>query len=457
VTGQTFKRRRLGACAFVLAVVMTGIGGAVRATTPPPLDAAACVAQALRDSALVQRGDAQVQEYLARLQEIEAVYYPKLTATAFVAPVFSVKGSGFQEHVERRYRSIADWGPYTSLEMLLAKPLYTFGRAEAGQAAARARADVERARLRETRNKVALETRRMYYFRLYALSMLPALRNAETLLDEAQAKARELFEEGDGAVTEVDLAKLAYGTMEVKRYRLVAENGADLALGALKHSMGLPESAELTQADSMLPDAPPGDNRPLVALLQQAAETRPEWDQAASGKRAAIAWEKAERLAIWPTVFAAGTFSGAYTPNHDADQNPWHFDFYNRYAGGVAVGLKFDVDPALANAKARTALATGEQVAALRRFAATGIPLQVRQAHMDVARTRQALELTKTGVTATRKWMTFAGHAYASGIGEAREVLEGLSAYLQAKRTHYETLQAFWVAQAELTYALGLH
>jgi outer membrane protein TolC len=413
------------------------------------------VAQAVRDSAAVQQGDARVQEFLARLQELEAVYYPRLTGTVFVAPVFTVKGNGFEPLVERRYRSISDWGPYTSLEMLLVKPLYTFGRVEAGEQAARARAQVERARLREAKNKVALETRRLYYQRLYALSMLPALHNADTLLMQAQSKARESFEEATGDVTEVDLAKLTYGITEVKRYKLVAEEGAALALAALKHTMGMAESAELVQADAVLPEAPEGRNQSLVELVRQAAEARPEWEQIDQGRRATIAWEKAERLAVWPALFVAGTFNGAYTPNHEADRNPYHHDTYNHFAGGAAIGLKFDVDPAGARAKARVAQATGEQVDALRRLAATGIPLQVRQAYDAIVRSRQALVHTQAGVVATRKWMSFGATAYASGIGEARDVLEGLAAYLQAKRTHAETLLGFWLAQADLTYAIG--
>jgi outer membrane protein TolC len=420
------------------------------------LDVEACVRAAVADSAVMQEGDAKVAEYMARLKEIESVYYPKFAATLFVAPVFTVKGNGFEQAVERRFTSISDWGPYTSLEMLLTKPLYTFGRVEAGADAARARAEVERARLRESRNKIALEVRKLYYMRLLAQSMLPALHNADALLSDALQNAQNMFDEASGDVTEVDLAKLSYGAAEVKRYILVAQYGSNLALSALKHTMGWPETAQLEQADTLLPAPPQADNTTLAALIEQAEQRRPEWLQLQQGARAAHKLAEAERRANWPVLFAAGVFSGAYTPNHDADENPWHLDIYNRYAGGVAVGLKFDLDPMLARAKAQVAQAKGAQIDALKRFAQTGIPLQVKRAHCDVQRHQMALKLADSGVIATRKWMTFGASAYASGIGEAREVLEGLAAYLQAKRTYFETLQAFWLAQAELTYALGL-
>lgn len=420
------------------------------------LDVEGCVRAAIADSAVMQEGDAKVAEHMARLREIESVYYPKFAATVFVAPVFTVKGNGFEPAVERRFTHLSDWGPYTSLEMLLTKPLYTFGRVEAGVDAARARAEIERARLRESRNKIALEVRKLYYMRLLAQSMLPALHNADQLLRDALERAQEMFDEASGDVTEVDLAKLTYGAAEVKRYILVAEYGSNLALAALKHTMGWPEGAELEQADTLLTPAPESVEMSLPQLLEQAAGGRPEWIQLRQGSRAAQKLAQAESLANWPVLFAAGVFSGAYTPNHDADENPWHLDIYNRYAGGVAMGLKFDLDPALARAKVHGAQAKGKQIEALRRFAETGIPLQVKRAHGDVQRHHKALKFADSGVVATRKWMTFGASAYASGIGEAREVLEGLAAYLQAKRTYYETLQAYWLAQAELTYALGL-
>ena len=51
--------------------------------------------------------------------------------------------------------------------------------------------------------------------------------------------------------------------------------------------------------------------------------------------------------------------------------------------------------------------------------------------------------------------MRSASTAYASGSGDARDLLEGLAAYVQAKRTHLEALQSFYLADAQLIYAVG--
>ncbi len=119
--------------------------------------------------------------------------------------------------------------------------------------------------------------------------------------------------------------------------------------------------------------------------------------------------------------------------------------------------MLFDVDPAKSSARSAQAEATGAQVEALRRFASTGIPLQVRKAYDEVQRGRELVKLSEEGAEATKKWMTFAAAAYLSGTGEARDVLEGVAAYLSAKKGYYESLQGYYVACAELDFAVGLH
>ena len=413
-----------------------------------------CVTIALRESPKIAEVAAKVRGFEARLAEIEAVYWPKLQALAYLAPMFTVRGSALQPDVERRY-GVSDWGPYGRLEALLALPLYTFGRVEAGADAAAARADVERARLAGARGMVALEVHRLYYTHLYALSMLPSLRSGAKIVDEALTRGQALFAAGTGEVTQVDLMKLTYGRTEIARYMRLATDGADLALAALAHTLGRPADPKLQLALTRIPKLPSTSPESLPAQLEQAARQRSEWRQLNRGRDATLSLADAERLANAPVVFVAGQLAASWTPTRDGTDNPYHYDPYNDLSGGVAVGLQWALDPAAARARTQHAEALGAEVAALRRFAETGIPLQVRQAHQSVTRQRALAELGRSGVKATRKWMTFAATAYESGTGEARDLLEGLVAYLQAKRTHYEALRDFHIAAAELRRATG--
>jgi hypothetical protein len=121
----------------------------------------------------------------------------------------------------------------------------------------------------------------------------------------------------------------------------------------------------------------------------------------------------------------------------------------------VAIGLTFDLDPAKARARAGQAAALSTELAGLETFARTGIPMDVRRAHDEAVQNKRIAGVAEQGATAARKWMIFAGAAFATGTGEAKDLLEGLAAYLQAKRSHYESLQNMQISLADLLYVTG--
>ena len=413
-----------------------------------------CVEHALQSNAQIQEAQAKVAQWQARLKQVESLYYPKLMGLAYLAPMFTVHGNAV-DGVERRWKSYRDWGPYTHLEAILAQPIYSFGRIAAGKDAAKHRVEVEKAQVRATEHLVAREVKNYYYLHLFAKSLIPALNNASEILVTAREKADEIYDAGTGEVTQADLMKLEYGKSEIEKYLLLAKNGADLALGALKHTIGLPYTTPLALKDKKLPRAKLKNMASLAELLVESANNRPEWLQLSHGEQAALSLEKAETLANWPVVFLGGNFRFDWAPTRTDTNNPYHMDEYNNLYGGLALGLKFDVDPALASAKADEAKALGKEVEALKQFARSGIPLQVRKAHQEVTQATQLAKISKRGEKAARKWMTFSAAAYATGTGEAKDVLEGLVAYLQAKRSYYESLLNFHVGLADLSLALG--
>lgn len=434
---------------------------AAEAPEPPRLDADGCVAVALGASGLVAEARGKVAEWAARLAEVESIFYPKLVGLGFVAPLYEMRTATFPSTIDRASvgadpdRNFASWGPYVRLQATLAQPIYTFGRAAAGRNAAAERLAVEQARLEQTRNVVALEVRKFYHLHLYAKSLRPALDSARRILDEAETKAKEMYASGSGKVTNVDLMKLRFGSTELDKYRIQAEMGAALAFSALKHTIGLADDAPLALADDALPPMPEAPVPPLGELVRRALLNRSEMAQIRHGDLAALSLEDAERLAVAPVVFAAAQIDLNWTAMWPDSPNPYLYDRFNDITPGVAVGLQFDVDIAKAKAKGDGARALRAQVAGLAKFAATGIPLEVRKARDDAVQADKLVKLSDEGAVAARKWMIFAGTAYVSGTGEAKDVLEGIAAYLQGKKGYYENLMAVHVARSTIRYATG--
>ncbi|MBR2979563.1 MAG: TolC family protein [Myxococcaceae bacterium] len=416
-----------------------------------------CVEIAVRASGKVAEAEGLVSEWKARLYEVEANIYPKLQGLALAAPMFTVEakdGADVLGGVKRKWKSISDWGPYFRLELLLVQPIFTFGRLSAGEDAARARLQVEQARVEQARNAVALETRKFYYLHLYAKSVLPLLENARKTLDGVLEQARAMHAEASGKVSTADLMKLEVASIEVDKFLVEANTGAGLSLAALRHTMGLLPDAPLTLADTRLPKEPPASPA-LSELVALAESQRPEIAQITHGLKAAKSLEKAEKLANAPIIAVAGQFQASWTPTREDIDNPYLVDNYNDLFGGVALAIQFGLDPAAAHAKAKAARAMGEQVEGLSHFARTGIPVEVRKAYDDETQARQMLALSKKAEVAARKWMLFAGAAYSSGVGETKDFIEGFAAHMQMRKARLDQLLKVHTARAELLNAVG--
>jgi outer membrane protein TolC len=421
---------------------------------PPPdaLTLADCLERALAGSGQVAEAQGRVGEWEAKVSEARSVWYPKVTGLAFGAPTFGVKGNQLTPDVDRDWSS---WGPYLRFEGLLAQPVSTFGRAEAAERAARERLAVERGSFELVRQRVALDVRRYWLLHLYARSVQPTLDSIKKTLDGARKKAQELYDSSSGKVTNVDLMKLEYGATELEKYRVQAEIGAALALAALQHTMGLPATEPIALADTALPPVGEADPPPLDELVRLALERRPEAAQLRHGKQAAESLARMESRADLPVVALVGQLAASWSPNRDDAKNPYAYDPYNELTGGVALAFRFDVDPARSRARSEGARSLGAQVDGLARYAATGIPVEVRRARDEVVQAKRLAELSQQGSSATRKWMAFAGSAYAAGTGETRDLLEGLAAYAQARKGYYDALLAYHLALAQLDVATG--
>ena len=423
------------------------------------LDVEACVKQALGHGAQAERARAQVGQYEARLRQVEANFYPKFTAMSFVAPAYTVRGGGFDENPVYRYKSARDWGPYTNLETRLAQGVYSFGRMTAARTAARERLLSEQARVQQVEQEVAREVRRLYFTQLYVDSIRPALMEARALVDHVAAAAASRSATSEGA-SQSELGRLLHGQSELERRIDQSEEGAKLSAVALRQMMGLGEDEPVALADDRLPMPPAASvaERPRAAspgVHTPALRARPEWAQLAHGQAAAVALERAERAAMLPRLVLVGQFNAAWTPTRDRDRNPWHYDVYNRLAGGLAFVLQLDLDVAQARAKANEAAMVGAELRALERLAETGIPLEVRQAYEGLRRARADLAAGQRDVIATRRWFNFARNAAASGTGEMRDLLEGLVASLEARQAHLGAALMWWQKMADLTYATG--
>ncbi len=418
-----------------------------------PLSADDCVKVALQRSARVRaaRADAAIAD--ARADQVESSLSTKIEATTYVAPLFGATGGlGYEAPYKRDF---GEWGPYAHGEVQAVKPLSTFGRLDAGIEAARGRAAVEHAKVRLVQGAVRRDVRKLYGLRLYAMSMVPNLENGREILAGAIDKAQELYDSETGEVTLADIMKLRYGAGEIERFLRQANDGVELAGHALRQAMGLPMDAPLELADSRLQPADVTVPE-LDELVAQARTDRPEVTQIDRGIAATQAWERSEAAASRPTLFAAAVADADWTNVRPTGTSSVLSNDFNDMFVGVALGLRFDLDFAKADTRAAEARAKQQWVRAQAELAKTGLPLQVFKARQELLQHIALSGVAKKQVKHTRKWMTFSAAAHVAGTGEAKDVLEGVGAFLLAKKNYYDHLLGAWQARAALELAVGV-
>lgn len=412
--------------------------------------------RAIEHNASIGRAQARVELARARRSEVAALKSAKLQVTTWVAPMFTVEGSALEPGVRRDY-SLDAWGPSTHADGTLVQPLSTFGRVKAGRDAADALTGVAQEGVREQTLQVLQEVRQRYTQWLLAGAFVARLDKGLGIVGDASGVADERYAEGTGEVTQVDRMRLAYADAELRRLKRVAEAGQAAARLALQHLVGHAEGMGVFDLEEVaLPRRPANDVASLEAYTDLAQSCRPEVRQLALGEKAASSAERAERRSMAPVLFAAARFQADWSPTRDHLDNPYHYDPYNGSSAGAAVGLRFDLDPAKSKAKARQAEARALEVDALGREAATGIPVQVRLAHADVRLQGDVLGHAADAAKATAKWVASAATGFGAGTGEAKELLEGVAADLQAQRAYLEARAALQMARARLDWAAGV-
>ena len=284
--------------------------------------------------------------------------------------------------------------------------------------------------------------------------MKPNLENGKEIVAKAISKGEEMYAADSGEVTLPDLMRLKYGAGEIDRYLRMANDGIQLATLAIKQAIGLTLEEPIQFADDRLV-APEEDVPSLAALVDEARQNRPEVAEIAHGKIATAAWEDAEQRANLPVLFVGAAGQADWSPMRPKGYSATYYNLYNDFFAGAAVGLKFDIDLGAARTKAAEARAKARWVEAEEALAKTGIPLQVMKARQELVQHRDLARVADEEVKSTRKWMTFSAAAYASGTGEARDVLEGVAAYLLAKKAYYDHVLGAFQAKADVELSIG--
>jgi hypothetical protein len=170
-----------------------------------------------------------------------------------------------------------------------------------------------------------------------------------------------------------------------------------------------------------------------------------------------------EYKSMIPVFFIGGYIKFAAAPTVDTHENKFMSSGYNTYGntgrgidGGFAAGFFIDFDPLKSVARGLQKKAELDKLKELKNYANDGFPLQLDVVLKDLADLKNKIDHLKTAIDNAESWMFFAANAFAIGGGEAKDIMEGLAAYVKAKTDYYQAIYDYNKKLGELCEICGI-
>ena len=409
--------------AALLAISGTAAGAQPLPRVEGPLTMEEAVDLARQKSLRVKASDADARAGESMRREALAAFWPQASANGYfndqsMSPnVYTSAGNTMARNYQVFNSDRTRDGNFT-----LMYPLFAGGRDYYGYKAAAARADAARQMLRGTEVDVAMQAR---------LDYIAAQREAEnarvtgdlvTDLQERLRISREMFD--GGRIPRYYLLRDEAELANAVQLDATARSRVELALVALKTTMGVDLSSPVTLADRL--EFTPA-TLSIEDGIRQASETHPDLKAAAKQREAARAEVRAAYGNYFPQVSVGYMYDWARTQSRNDPTNS-----AQGYSVGVVVTLPlfdgFLRENALNTAKAR--LDRAIQAEGLVR---QQIAKEVNQAVLTLAAAEKSVEASGKGLDQAAEEYRIVKERFASGRGIQVEVLDAQVSLTRAR------------------------
>ncbi|MGE0360397.1 MAG: TolC family protein [Vicinamibacterales bacterium] len=326
-------------------------------------------------------------------------------------------------------------------------PIYTSGRTDALERAARAEAAATGADLAAVRLDLRLEVARAYWALVTARDTVRVLEAAVATADRSLADVRTRVEAGLLPPNDVSRSEAQRARQEL--LLIEARGRVDAVTIDLDRLLGLPEGTPIEPADGL--ETPPPPSRDAQALAGEALQQRPELAAladrtvAAEERITAIGTARKPMVAVNSGVDWANPNPRIF-PRADTWQESWD----------VSLNVSWQLFDWGRNAAERTEARFA--VAALNeRRAETEqqIRADVRRQVLDLGTTQAALVPARLAVSAAQETQRVVADRFEAGVATTLDVLDAQLAVLQAELDRTRVLADLRLAEARLARILG--
>jgi len=326
-------------------------------------------------------------------------------------------------------------------------PIYTGGRLDALERAARIDATASAAEIATARGDLTLEITRAYWALVTATESLRVVQESVTRIDAHLRDVRNQLAAGVVAPNEVFTVEA-----QESRQRMLtvqARGMRDVAEAELARLVGAAPGTPIEPAAAFDPGPPTAV--PLDVMLDAAREKRPE--RAALAKRVSAANERQRAAAAGtkPTVAVGGGFDYARpNPRIFPREAAW------RTSWDASVNVNWPLfDGGRARSEIAEAAASARAVEARLADFDAALAVEIRQRVTEIVSARAAIDAASDAVRSAAGARRVLADRFAAGVATSTDVLDAQFALLQAELDRTQAVATAHLADARLARALG--
>jgi len=396
----------------------------------------------------------RIAEAVARGEAAEAVIGERHAAT--LPQIAALAGYTRTNHVEafgllapgNQFRVIyPDLPDNYRTRLDLQWPIYTGGRLDALERAARLDATASADEIAAARGDLTLEITRAYWALVTATEALRVVQESATRVGVHLGDVRNQL--AAGLVPPNDVFTVEAQESRQRMLVVQAQATRDVAEAELARLAGAAPGTPVAAAAAL--EAPPVTTASLQALVETARQQRPE--RAALAKRVSAAGERrrAAAAAAKPTVGVAGGVDYASPnprifPREDAWRTSWD----------ASVNVAWPLfDGGRARSEMAEAAALGRATEARLADFDASLAVEIRQRLREIDASRAAIDAASDAVRSAAEARRVLGERFAAGVATSTDVLDAQVALLQAELDRTQEIANAQLADARLARALG--
>ncbi len=341
--------------------------------------------------------------------------------------------------------------PFNRLRIGAGIPLNTFGKVKTGKALADIGTQAERIKKDQKKAEIVLKVKQLYYGILLGREVHDLLQSGYNGVD-GEIKKRE----DKGGTDPSELLKMKLFRAEMDRRIHEADKKRMLAQEALAVQMGVKSATSFDIASEKL--------LPLESKIKsydeykaQALDRRPDLKLLDAGREAKAKQVTLEKRLMTPNIGFGGFFEMGRAPNVTKTGSTDDFnDPFNFTRAGVGLQLKGNLDFHNSKTKIKQANIELKKIDVQKQFAREGVALEVREAFLDVQNTKLDVERAEETGKISRQLLFMTQSNMDIGIGESKDLIDALTAFLQTRGQYFEAVFNFNVAVAKLEQKIGV-